>query len=69
VTREQLAGKDDVGGRTVWVWNTAAGPLDYGDCLHLAYMGAAVAGIGTGGAVPIPHKKTRPRGGIQVVNI
>jgi hypothetical protein len=51
VTREQLAGKDDVGGRTVWVWNTAPGPHDYGDCMHMAYMGAAVAGIGTGGQV------------------
>jgi hypothetical protein len=51
VTREQLAGKDDVGGRTVWVWNTAPGPHDYGDCMHMAYMGAAVQGIGTGGQV------------------
>jgi hypothetical protein len=51
VTREQLAGKDDVGGRTVWVWNSAPGPHDYGDCMHMAYMGAAVAGIGTGGQV------------------
>jgi hypothetical protein len=51
VTREQLAGKDDIGGRTVWVWNTAPGAHDYGDCMHMAYMGAAVAGIGTGGQV------------------
>jgi len=51
VTREQLSGKDDIGGRTVWVWNTAPGPHDYGDCLHMAYMGAAWAGIGTQGVV------------------
>jgi len=51
VTREQLAGKDDVGGRTVWVFNTAPGPHDYGDCMHMAYMAAAWGGIGTGGRV------------------
>jgi len=51
ITREQLAGKDNIGGRTVWVWNTAPGPHDYGDCMHMAYVGAAVNGIGTGGQV------------------
>jgi hypothetical protein len=49
VSREQLAGKSEVGGRTVWVWNTAPGPHDYGDCMTMAYMGAAMNGIGTGG--------------------
>jgi len=49
VCREQLAGKDDLGGRTVWVYDTAPGPHDYGDCMHMAYMGAAAVGIGTGG--------------------
>jgi hypothetical protein len=49
--RMQLAGKDEVGGRTVWVFNKQSGPNDYGDCMHMAYMGAAVAGIGTGGQV------------------
>ena len=49
VCREQLRGKDEIGGRTVWVWETAPGPHDYGDCMAMAYMGAAMVGIGTGG--------------------
>jgi hypothetical protein len=51
ICREQLRGKDDVGGRTVWVWDTAPGPHDYGDCMGMSYMGAALIGIGTGGTV------------------
>jgi hypothetical protein len=61
VTREQLAGKDEIGGRTVWVWNTAPGPHDYGDCMHMAYMGAAVAGIGTGGQVVVAKRANQRR--------
>jgi len=68
VTREQLAGKDDVGGRTVWVWNTAPGPHDYGDCMHMAYMGAAVAGIGTGGFQPA-RREVRRRPKINMVQL
>jgi len=66
--REQLAGKDDIGGRMVWVWNTAPGPHDYGDCMHMAYMGAAVAGIGTGGQVVRPANRQRRRpSGVTVI--
>ena len=57
VTREQLAGKDDIGGRTVWVWNTAPGPHDYGDCMHMAFMGAAMTGIGTGAVTAAKPKQ------------
>jgi len=57
VTREQLAGKDEIGGHTVWVWNTAPGPHDYGDCMHMAYMVAAWGGIGTGGSVAVTARK------------
>jgi len=60
VTREQLSGKDDIGGRMVWVWNTAPGPHDYGDCMHMAYMGASISGIGTG-AITQPRRYIEQR--------
>ena len=60
VCREQLRGKDDVGGRTVWVWDQAPGPHDYGDCMQMAYMGAAMRGVGTGGFVQ-PRQQQRRR--------
>jgi hypothetical protein len=47
VTREQLSGKEEVGGRMVWVWDTAPGPHDYGDCMQMAYMAASFRGIGS----------------------
>ena len=51
ICREQLQGKAEIGGATVWVWNTAPGPHDYGDAMTMCFMGAAFAGgIGTGGA-------------------
>lgn len=49
VCREQLRGKDEIGGRMVWVWDTQPGPHDFGDCMQIAYMGAAAVGIGTEG--------------------
>jgi len=66
VCREQLAGKDDVGGRTVWVWNTAPGKHDFDDCMTLGYVGAAWGGIGTGGQVTRPVSRRRP-GGVTVI--
>jgi hypothetical protein len=47
VTREQLSGKEEVGGRMVWVWTTAPGPHDFGDCMQMAYMAASFRGIGS----------------------
>ena len=56
VCREQLSGKDDIGGRTVWVWKTAPGKHDFGDCGMMCYAGAAHCGIGTGAvAQPAPR--------------
>jgi hypothetical protein len=40
-----------------WNWHTAPGAHDYGDCMTMAYVGAAWQGIGTGGAGPV----RRPR--------
>lgn len=56
VCRETLRGKDEIGGRTVWVFDRAPGANDYGDCMHMAYMGAAVSGIGTG-AIPVRQQR------------
>lgn len=50
VCREQLKGKDEVGGKMLWLWTKQPGPNDYGDCMAMGYMAAGVAGIGTGGA-------------------
>lgn len=47
ICREQLQGKDEVGGRVVWVWNAAPGPHDYGDCMQMGYMAAAIMGLGS----------------------
>jgi hypothetical protein len=58
VCREQLAGKDEIGGRHVWVWNTWPGPHDFGDCMTMLYMIASHAGIGTGAA---PAQSTRKK--------
>ena len=49
IYREQLVGKDVVGGKTVWVYNTAPGEHDYGDDMAMLYMLASLMGIGTGG--------------------
>jgi hypothetical protein len=58
VTREQLTGKDDVGGRTVWIWDSAPGPHDFGDCMHMAFVMAAASGIGTAGQQAAAPKKS-----------
>jgi hypothetical protein len=50
ICREQLVGKNEVGGKMIWLWNTLPGAHDYGDCMAQGYMGAALLGIGTGGA-------------------
>jgi hypothetical protein len=47
--REPLHGKADVGGQMVWIYGRQPGPHDFGDCLYMAFAGAAWQGIGTGG--------------------
>lgn len=59
ICREQLQGKAEVGGQMIWVWNTQPGKHDYGDCMAMAYMGAAWNGIGTGGREDKPKKVAR----------
>jgi hypothetical protein len=51
VCRKILRGKQEVAGRTVWVWDEQPGRQDYGDAMAMAYMAAAFQGIGTGGVI------------------
>ena len=70
ICREQLQGKAEIGGQMTWVWNTAPGPHDYGDCMTMCFVGAAFHGIGTGGGGirPTTYKPKR-KGGFRKVNI
>lgn len=64
ICREQLQGKAEIAGMMVWVWNTAPGAHDFGDCMSMAYMAAAWSGIGTSGLTIQPRKVARrPRSG------
>jgi len=66
VTRERLIEKLHGNTGTVWIWHTAPGWHDWGDCLYMCYVGAAWSGIGTGGRVTIQRKARRPRGARHV---
>jgi len=59
ICREQLSGKEEVGDRMVWVFNTAPGKHDLGDCMTMAYMAASTKGYGTGGAVPSSSRRKK----------
>jgi hypothetical protein len=59
ICRESLKGKAEVAGTWKYVWHTAAGPHDYGDCMAMGFMGAALEGIGTGGQTKKPKRKAR----------
>jgi hypothetical protein len=52
ICRERLILKTIVNGITIWRWNTQPGWHDYGDCMTMAYVGAAWCGIGTVEAQP-----------------
>ncbi len=48
ICREQLTSKATMDGQTVWIWHTAPGEHEFGDCQAMAYMGAAwLRGIGS----------------------
>jgi len=59
VCREQLMGKGEIGGKMAWNFVTAPGPHDYGDCMHMAFVLAAVFGIGTAGGEVTKRKKRK----------
>ena len=64
ICRERLIDKAEMGGEMRWEWHTQPGPHDYGDTVAMAYIGAAIAGIGTGiqaQASPAAQKKKRGR--------
>jgi hypothetical protein len=59
-TREPLEKKGPgLRGNLEWAYHKTNDVHDYGDCMHMAYMGAAVAGIGTGGQVEAPRSRKR----------
>ncbi len=63
VTREILEDKGEGrSGRMEWTYSKAGGQKhDYGDCMHMAYMAAAMMGIGTGGITPRPKRYVETR--------
>jgi hypothetical protein len=67
ICREQLRGKEEIGGQMVWVWDTAPGNHDYGDVMSMCYMGAAWGGIGTAGPVQRQRKPKRQK--VRMVNV
>jgi hypothetical protein len=56
IAREQYMGKADIGGQMIWNWHTQPGKHDYGDCMAMCYVGAALIGIGTGGFASVAKK-------------
>lgn len=69
ICREQLQGKAEIAGQMTWVWNTAPGPHDYGDCMTMCFVGAAFHGIGTGGGAIVQKVKKVKRGGMRKVTV
>ena len=59
ICREQMTGRGEVGGQTIWTWFTAPGAHDYGDVMAMAYMGAAHSGIGSGAVLPTKRQTQR----------
>ena len=57
VTREKLIEKMHGKTGTVWIWHTAPGWHDWGDCMTMIYVGAAWSGIGTGGRLTRRRRK------------
>jgi hypothetical protein len=70
VTREPLIKKGEgLSGQTEWIYAKTNEVHDYGDCMHMAYMGAAFNGIG--GGVTSPAKRVyretrRPKVGMEL---
>jgi hypothetical protein len=61
ICREQLAAKAEMAGAMRWEWHLQPGPHDYGDCMAMAYMGAAWGGIGTAGEIAPPRRYVERR--------
>jgi len=57
ICREQLIGKADLGAGMRYEWHTQPGPHDFGDCMAMAFAGAAFGGISSSGAAPVLEKK------------
>jgi len=69
VTREPLVRKGEgLSGQVEWIYKQTNEAHDYGDCMHMAYMGAAFNGIG-GGSSPVRSKVKRHKPTISMVKV
>ena len=65
ICAEQLVGKKEVEGYTVWVWDTAGGKHDFGDVMAQGFMGACeLQGIG-GEASQTANQARRQKGAMR----
>lgn len=61
---ERLLDKAELSGRVVWDYQVI-GRHDYGDAWYMAYVGASLCGVGTGGPGAKAERKTLPPGAMM----
>jgi len=67
IANEPLMAKGvGLSGKTEYIFDDN-GIHDFGDCMAMAYMGAAMVGIGTGGQQQAPQNKRRKPSGVTVI--
>jgi hypothetical protein len=59
ICREKLAGKTEVAGTWAYIWKTAPGKHDYGDCMGMCFALASCCGVGTGMRIQKPKRNRR----------
>jgi hypothetical protein len=69
ICREQLEEKSERNGRVEWYWPPPRGKHDYGDCMTMAYAGAAMLGIGTGDAVKVGPTRGPRRSSVRHIAV
>jgi len=58
VTREPLMQKGEgLSGQVEWIYKRTNEVHDFGDCMHMAYMGAAFNGVGSGGKIETKSRR------------
>lgn len=63
-SNERLKDKTELSGRMIWDYQVI-GRHDYGDALYMAYVGASMQGVGTGGATPRSERAVLPPGAMM----